>query len=141
MAVSEQDSASAAAAIAADAREIVYRHNAVVRITHWINALCLVLLLMSGLEIFNAHPALYWGHYGYPGVPTVLLGGGVVANTRLRERLADAGEREGIDVLTPSLRLCTDNAAMVACLGAARWAVGERMALDTPADPQLRLAS
>jgi N6-L-threonylcarbamoyladenine synthase len=74
------------------------------------------------------------------GTPTVLLGGGVVANNRLRERLTDAGEREGIRVLTPSLPLCTDNAAMVACLGAARWAAGDRTPLDTPADPQLRLA-
>ena len=37
------------------------RHTLVVRITHWINAGCLLFLLMSGLQIFNAHPALYWG--------------------------------------------------------------------------------
>ena len=37
------------------------RHSALVRLTHWVNALCLVLLLMSGLQIFNAHPALYLG--------------------------------------------------------------------------------
>jgi N6-L-threonylcarbamoyladenine synthase len=73
------------------------------------------------------------------GVPTVLLGGGVVANTRLRERLAAAGEREGIEVLYPSMALCTDNAAMIACLGSARWAGGERTSLDIGADPQLRL--
>ncbi len=40
---------------------VVYRHSALVRVTHWINALCFVLLLMSGLQIFNAHPSLYWG--------------------------------------------------------------------------------
>jgi thiosulfate reductase cytochrome b subunit len=44
------------------ARRVVYRHSVVVRATHWINALCLVILLMSGLQIFNAHPALYWGN-------------------------------------------------------------------------------
>ena len=38
-----------------------YRHRRFVRIAHWINALCLAVLLMSGLNIFNAHPALYWG--------------------------------------------------------------------------------
>jgi len=38
-----------------------YRHKGWVRIAHWINALCLAILLMSGLNIFNAHPALYWG--------------------------------------------------------------------------------
>jgi thiosulfate reductase cytochrome b subunit len=42
-------------------RITIYRHRLVVRITHWINVLCLTLLLMSGLQIFNAHPALYWG--------------------------------------------------------------------------------
>lgn len=39
----------------------VYRHRLPVRVMHWINVLCLVVLLMSGLNIFNAHPALYWG--------------------------------------------------------------------------------
>ncbi|MES2724866.1 MAG: cytochrome b/b6 domain-containing protein [Pseudomonadota bacterium] len=40
---------------------LVYRHSVVTRVTHWINAMALILLLMSGLQIFNAHPALYWG--------------------------------------------------------------------------------
>ncbi len=40
---------------------LVYRHAAVTRLTHWINVLALTLLLMSGLNIFGAHPALYWG--------------------------------------------------------------------------------
>jgi len=42
-------------------REVIYRHSRAVRITHWINALVLLVLLMSGLQIFNAHPALYLG--------------------------------------------------------------------------------
>ncbi|MGA0606202.1 cytochrome b/b6 domain-containing protein [Phenylobacterium sp. VNQ135] len=41
---------------------LVRRHGPVVRITHWLNVLAVSLLLMSGLQIFNAHPALYWGH-------------------------------------------------------------------------------
>jgi thiosulfate reductase cytochrome b subunit len=74
MAVIEQDAGGAGADVrAAPVREVVYRHTLVVRVTHWLNALFLTLLLMSGLAIFNVHPALYWGHYGYPGVPTVLL--------------------------------------------------------------------
>src|SRR5436190_12191874 len=40
---------------------LVYRHAALTRLTHWINVLALTLLLMSGLNIFGAHPALYWG--------------------------------------------------------------------------------
>ena len=73
------------------------------------------------------------------GVGTVLLGGGVVANTRLRERMREAGEAEGLAVLFPSLDLCTDNAAMIATVGAARLARGERSSLDIAADPNLRL--
>lgn len=38
-----------------------YRHSVIVRVTHWINAVCILILLMSGLQIFNAHPGLYWG--------------------------------------------------------------------------------
>jgi thiosulfate reductase cytochrome b subunit len=33
-------------------------------VLHWLNALCVFLVLMSGLQIFNAHPRLYWGQYG-----------------------------------------------------------------------------
>jgi len=39
----------------------VYRHRLPVRVMHWINVVCMTILLMSGLTIFNAHPALYWG--------------------------------------------------------------------------------
>ena len=39
----------------------IYRHRLPVRLMHWINVVCLVILLGSGLNIFNAHPALYWG--------------------------------------------------------------------------------
>jgi thiosulfate reductase cytochrome b subunit len=38
-----------------------YRHSLVVRVTHWVNLLCMTVLLMSGLQIFNAHPSLYLG--------------------------------------------------------------------------------
>jgi thiosulfate reductase cytochrome b subunit len=44
--------------------DIVKRHRISTRIWHWINALALLILLMSGLMIFNAHPRLYWGQYG-----------------------------------------------------------------------------
>jgi cytochrome b subunit of formate dehydrogenase len=40
---------------------LIYRHTALARATHWINVVFLTILLMSGLQIFNAHPALYWG--------------------------------------------------------------------------------
>jgi thiosulfate reductase cytochrome b subunit len=59
-------------------REFIYRHTLAVRLTHWINVLCLTLLLLSGLQLFNVHPALYWGNYGYRGVPPVFSISGVV---------------------------------------------------------------
>lgn len=43
---------------------LVRRHRLSTRIWHWINALAVIVLLMSGLMILNAHPRLYWGEYG-----------------------------------------------------------------------------
>jgi len=48
------------------------RHSWPVRLMHWINLLALTILLMSGLQIFNAHPALYWGKSSYNGRAPVL---------------------------------------------------------------------
>lgn len=62
-------------------QERVYRHPVMVRIFHWVNALSVVLLLMSGLQIFNSHPALYWGHDGYEGLPTVFEISGIPSLT------------------------------------------------------------
>lgn len=44
---------------------VVPRHSAVTRVTHWVNVVAMVVLLMSGLQILNAHPALYWGEAGF----------------------------------------------------------------------------
>jgi thiosulfate reductase cytochrome b subunit len=52
---------SASARQAGKLPRIVLRHSALVRVCHWINALCFLILLMSGLQIFNAHPSLSWG--------------------------------------------------------------------------------
>lgn len=43
------------------ARLKIRRHSLPVRVTHWVNVAAFLLLLFSGLQIFNAHPALYWG--------------------------------------------------------------------------------
>jgi N6-L-threonylcarbamoyladenine synthase len=58
------------------------------------------------------------------GVPRLLLGGGVVANARLREVAAERCAAEGIDLRIPPLSLCTDNGAMIAALGAQRIMAG-----------------
>jgi thiosulfate reductase cytochrome b subunit len=51
---------------------LYYRHTLPVRIMHWINVVAFFLLLMSGLQIFNAHPALNWGRSSYTARPPVL---------------------------------------------------------------------
>ncbi len=40
---------------------VMLRHRLPLRVMHWINLLCMIVLVGSGLQIFNAHPALYWG--------------------------------------------------------------------------------
>jgi thiosulfate reductase cytochrome b subunit len=40
---------------------VIRRHTLAVRIMHWINVVAMFVLLLSGLQIFNAHSALYWG--------------------------------------------------------------------------------
>ena len=52
------------------------------------------------------------------GVPRLLLGGGVVANRRLREVAAERCAQHGIELRIPAFSLCTDNGAMIAALGA-----------------------
>jgi N6-L-threonylcarbamoyladenine synthase len=67
------------------------------------------------------------------------MGGGVVANSRLRERMAAAADDAGLDLLVPPPELCTDNGAMIACAGTYRLRRGERTPLAVAADPGLTL--
>ena len=50
---------------------LYYRHSLPVRVMHWVNVIALTILLLSGLNIFSAHPALYWGKSSYTGRPPV----------------------------------------------------------------------
>lgn len=66
-------------------RQLYVRHSWPVRVMHWINAIALTLLLMSGLQIFNAHPALYWGQSSYSDRPALLeMGAEPAADGKLR---------------------------------------------------------
>ncbi|WP_018855576.1 cytochrome b/b6 domain-containing protein [Rhizobium sp. 42MFCr.1] len=53
-------------------RRLIRRHSLTVRLSHWLNVLFMTVLLFSGLQIFNAHPALYWGQYGADSDPSFL---------------------------------------------------------------------
>ena len=59
---------------------------------------------------------------------TLVLAGGVSANLRLRELASEEGAKAGIKVLYPPLRLCTDNAAMIASSGYFAFIEGKNMA-------------
>jgi N6-L-threonylcarbamoyladenine synthase len=74
------------------------------------------------------------------GIDTVLLAGGVAANSRLRALLSEEAERRNVRVLAPSPVLCTDNGAMIACAGWFQFQRGERTPLDVGADPNLQIA-
>jgi len=71
------------------------------------------------------------------GVTTVVLAGGVAANTPLRERLTASCESRGWRLAVPALRYCGDNAAMVALTGSMLLARGDRSGWDLPAVPTL----
>ena len=54
---------------------LVKRHRLSTRLWHWTNVIAVVVLLMSGLTIFNAHPRLYWGEFGAnPDTPWLAIG-------------------------------------------------------------------
>jgi N6-L-threonylcarbamoyladenine synthase len=74
------------------------------------------------------------------GVPTVAIGGGVAANSLLRERVLDAAAAEGLRPSLPTRAMCTDNAAMVAAAGWWRLQADGPTSLDAGANPNLRLA-
>ncbi|AQX79528.1 tRNA (adenosine(37)-N6)-threonylcarbamoyltransferase complex transferase subunit TsaD [Plantibacter flavus] len=72
------------------------------------------------------------------GVPRLLLGGGVIANARLREVAAERTTSAGIELRIPPLQLCTDNGAMIAALAAQLISAGhEPSSLDFGADSTL----
>ena len=85
---------SASTAAPATVARRIYRHRLPVRVMHWINVICLTILLMSGLQIFNAHPALYWGQGSSFDKPWVSIGAaqspnGAVGVTRIAGRSFD----------------------------------------------------
>jgi N6-L-threonylcarbamoyladenine synthase len=74
------------------------------------------------------------------GVETLVIGGGVAANSRLRTVAEERAAKYGIAVRVPRPKLCTDNGAMVAALGSHLVAAGVRpSALDLPADSAMPL--
>ncbi|OLB82416.1 MAG: hypothetical protein AUI14_00745 [Actinobacteria bacterium 13_2_20CM_2_71_6] len=76
------------------------------------------------------------------GIATLVIGGGVAANSRIRALATERAARYGITVRVPRPKLCTDNGAMVAALGSRLVAAGMAPSkLDLPADSVLPLTT
>lgn len=73
------------------------------------------------------------------GVPAVAAGGGVLANRRLRARLAEECDAGGLRLFLPSPTLCTDNGAMIGAAASFRLGRGESTPPDAEIDSSLRL--
>ena len=69
------------AAHSAHSAYFIYRHKLPIRIMHWINVVCFIVLLMSGLNIFNAHAALNIGKSSYNGQAPILEMNAAQSNT------------------------------------------------------------
>lgn len=69
----------------------------------------------------------------------IVLAGGVAANSRLRDMMKEACEKEGIELYYPSPVLCTDNAAMIGCAAYYKYRAGYTDDLTLDAVPQLPL--
>ena len=59
---------------------LFYRHRLPIRIMHWTNAMSFIVMLMTGLAIFNAHPSLYWGEASHFDTPLLMIGAVVGPN-------------------------------------------------------------
>lgn len=75
------------------------------------------------------------------GVNTVTAGGGVAANSYLRDRLAKACGERGLRLVLPEKRLCTDNAAMIASEGAVQYRLGNFAKMDLNAKASIPLTA
>ena len=69
-------------------------------------------------------------------LPTIVVGGGVSANTRLKSLFTAASKKNKLRVVFPSMALCQDNAAMIAALGEASYREGRRDGFDMVAYPE-----
>ena len=72
-------------------------------------------------------------------VNSVMLVGGVAANSVLRRKIKEGAERLGIPAYIPSSRYCTDNGAMIAMAGMIRYDKGTIASIDLNPDPNLEL--
>ncbi|MBR2441674.1 MAG: tRNA (adenosine(37)-N6)-threonylcarbamoyltransferase complex transferase subunit TsaD [Clostridia bacterium] len=75
------------------------------------------------------------------GVSTVTAGGGVAANGYLRESLEKACQAQGLRLVLPPKRYCTDNAAMIASEGLVQYRLGNFASMDLTAKASIPLAA
>ena len=122
-----QGNVSAARPASAPVVEKIYRHRLPVRISPWLNVPILIILIMSGLQIFNAHPALYWDDHSDRDQPLLSI----------RPMKTENGETKGITtILGPPIRY-DGHPRLFEWLGSRLSCVGDgaqrQMARDGPA--------
>lgn len=71
------------------------------------------------------------------GIKTITVGGGVAANSGLREHLLAAAKKHNLQVYFPPMKLCTDNAAMIACAAEAHFDRGDTSSLNLGVESRL----
>jgi N6-L-threonylcarbamoyladenine synthase len=80
--------------------------------------------------------AIVAARQSYPDLTALVVAGGVAANQRLRAGLADVASRANLPLVAPPIRLCTDNAAMIAWAGIEHLKRGETSPLDFAPRPR-----
>jgi len=92
----------------------------------------------SVVEVLTEKTMKALAHYN---IKNLVVAGGVAANTGLRNSLSAHCKKAGVNLMIPTLKYCTDNAAMIAAAGAINFEQGLKSNLDIDALPNMKLAS
>ena len=93
----------------------------------------------TDILIENTKKAFHMLNKNENEINKIALAGGVSANSYIREQFHKFGEKNNVEIYYPDVKLCTDNAAMIASAGYYQYLAGTRGTLDLNAIPNLKL--